>query len=491
MEFFIFYSDLEKKMEEQNDEPQLKPHNWVFYVHAVSILVLGCLAYSLAFFHRSLPAVVSADLSKEFNVSVTSLTIYSSMYFWVYGVLQPFSGLLADVIDPAYLIGSAVILSALGSLTCGLAGSLGVSIFGRFLVGFGCACVYVPICRLLTRWYPIKWYPVLAGVLLASGGIGGMVSQGPLQAFNESLGWRAAFFGISGIGFVIGVLILFVVRLDPKNFGYQIVNAISNQKEVKMTIKERLILLWRNFVVVATKPLTYVFSVFHFFINGVYFSFASFWGGPYLRDSFPEFNAGTMLMSCSIAMVVGAIGLPFISNALRTRKWVLEANAVIATILSIIFATLDKKMSYGVMFFCLMIWTINTGAVSSVGFTAVRENFDPSVTTTCLGFVNFIAFIGGAVIQEITGAILKATVDYETTKYPHSSYTKAIWIPNAIMCGIGLFEQPFVPDKLQLSDKDLKAGDEVEVSNIDSDPNKKVSSSDSDDGHDEIKPQEL
>ena len=59
------------------------------------------------------------------------------------------------------------------------------------------------------------------------------------------------------------------------------------------------------------------------------------------------------------------------------------------------------------------------------------------------------------------------------------------------MCGIGLFEQPFVPDKLQLSDKDLKAGDEVEVSNIDSDPNKKVSSSDSDDGHDEIKPQEL
>ena len=116
-------------------------------------------------------------------------------------------------------------------------------------------------------------------------------------------------------------------------------------------------------------------------------------------------------------------------------------------------------MSYSVMYICFMLWTMNTGAVSSVAFTSVRESFEPHVTSTSVGFVNFIAFIGGAVIKEVTGAILESTVDEEVTHYSHSSYVKAIWIPTSIMCGIGLFEQPFIADKLQLNDNDLKEDD--------------------------------
>ena len=434
----------QEKQQEQREQSELNPHGMCFKIHQFFVMLFCCISYALVFFHRSAPAVVSKSIATDFNIDEADLSFFSSMFFWVYAVLQPFGGLLADVIDPAHLIGLSSILASVGSFICGVSKSVGVSTFGRFLVGFFCAPVYVPICKLITQWFPKNWYAVLAGIALGAGGAGGMIAQAPLKSFAEAYSWRWAFYGIAIIGIINGVCVLLIIRGDPTKFGYMPVNGMSGRNDI--TLKERFLLLWRNFLTVIAKPLYWFISVYAFFINGMYFNISSYWGGPYIRQV-TTFNDGTMLLSLSIGMVVGSIILPIISNLVRTRKWTLEGNAVIATVTSAVFLFADNKLNYYGMYFLLILWGINTGAVTSISFTAIKENFEPSVAATCIGCVNIWVFLGCAVFQLLTGEILKKQEKVDGN-YTHDAFRKALWIPTFIYGVISLLEPPFIPDNL-------------------------------------------
>ncbi|OHT17195.1 hypothetical protein TRFO_41207 [Tritrichomonas foetus] len=43
-------------------------------------------------------------MAAEYNVGVADLNIFTPIYWYSYGVIQIFAGLLADTFEPAYLI---------------------------------------------------------------------------------------------------------------------------------------------------------------------------------------------------------------------------------------------------------------------------------------------------------------------------------------------------------------------------------------------------
>jgi len=412
---------------EEAKTPQYQPHNWVFYTHSVLVFSFCSLCYALVFFHQSAPAVVSESMSIEFKVPPASLTIFSSVFFWTYAIMQPFGGLLADVMDPAYLIGSAAIVAASGCLICGISKSLTMAVIGRLIVGLGAAPTYVPVCKILTRWYPKRWYAIFGGLVLAIGGCGGIIAQAPLAAFAKSFGWRWAFIGVSGIGALMGILVLLFVRLDPTKFGYAPVNPDTVVRLVDRSFSEMLTDLWNNFKIVTTKPVYYFIAVYAFSMDGSFYNLLGLWGGPYIRDVFPNFGDGKMLTSLSIAMIAGSLILPIASDVLKTRKWVLFAVASVYLIISILFILFDTYMSFSLMFLCMFLWGMCTGAACSVYFPTVKEHYDASVGATAIGCTNIFAFMGGAVSQTISGIIISK---YEMigTKYPHKAYKNGLWL---------------------------------------------------------------
>jgi len=439
-------------------ENKEKPTHPMFRIHSILVFVLCSLCYALVFFHRTAPAVLSKDMAPDFNVSTTSLTIFSSMFFWTYSLMQPFGGLLADIMDPAILVGCSAIIASIGSFICGKSKSLGLAVFGRFVVGFGCAPTYVPICKLLTRWYPLDWYAFFGGVVLAAGGCGGIVAQAPLAAFARAYSWRNAFVGIALIGITMGTLVLIFVRRDPKDFGYDEVNEESGMNISTASLSERFEQLLINFKTVVTKPIYYVLSVYSFMINGIYFNIVGLWGGPYIRDCFP-FKDGDMLISLSISMIVGSIILPIISNFFKTRKWVLFSTAFIALIIGIVFWLYDTRMSFTIMFTLFLIWGMSTGSVASVTFATVRENYDSSVVSTAIGCLNIFTFIGGAVFQTITGWLLNGYTRIGTA-YPHEGYKNSLWLPSVIYCCIAIFMPFLIQDNLTHKGKILEEEEE-------------------------------
>jgi len=428
------------------DRPTLKPHNWVFHLHATFVFVFSSLCYALVFFHRSAPAVLSKYISEDFGVPVDKLSIFSSMFFWTYACMQPFGGLLADIIDPALIVGVSAMIASCGSLICGLSKSLTLSVLGRFIVGFGAAPTYVPICKLITRWYPLSWYAVLGGTLLAVGGCGGIIAQAPLSAFAATYGWRAAFIGVACIGVIAGILVLVTVRLDPVKFGYESVNGDEVDTNEVFSFDKKMAQLIANFKSVVSKKAYYLFSAFCFCINGSYYNILGLWGGPYIRNTFPGFSDGKMLISLSVGMIVGSLAFPPISQLFGSRKWVLLSAALIATSLSASFLFFDLKMSFTLMFGIFLVWGACTGSISSVTFPMIIETYSGAVGATAIGCVNIFAFLGGAIFQSLTGSILK-NYTKPTNGYTHKGYQIGLWIPVLVFAVIGLIITVFMEDK--------------------------------------------
>jgi len=384
------------------------------------------ITYALVAFHRGAPAVLSKGMSEDFKVNTTELTVFSSMYYWTYASLQPFSGLLADVMNPSILISGAALTAASGSFLCGYSKTLSIAVVGRFIVGIGTAPTIIPISKLLTRWYPENWYAVLNGAMMGCGGTGGILSQAPLRAFSNHYSWRMAFYLVSITGFLFGIFDLLVVKQDPTILGFDPVVKSKFKPTEDIFFKNRLSLLWENFSVVITMPTYWLLCMFTFMMGGSQLDIFGLWGGPYIRDVFPTFNDGTMLLSISIAMITASIYLPIISDWLGTRKWVMSGCTLVAASISLIFYLFDQKMSFWVMFVLMYLWGSATAGYSSILFAYIREVCEPKYVATMLGCINVFLFVGGATLQSITGKLLRSHGSINN-KYSHTAYHESLW----------------------------------------------------------------
>lgn len=123
--------------------------------------------------------IVTSELASAYQVKVSQLGIFSSMFYYPYSLLQPFSGLLSDIIEPSFLITISTIISSIGAIICGLSESLLVGCIGRFIVGAGCSLMFCPCNTILINWFPLKHYSKILGLFVFIAGCGNLLAQTP------------------------------------------------------------------------------------------------------------------------------------------------------------------------------------------------------------------------------------------------------------------------------------------------------------------------
>jgi predicted MFS family arabinose efflux permease len=104
----------------------------------------------MGYYDRNYVGVLMKSMTSSLNVSVAKCGVLASTYFWSYAFIQPFIGAIADLVDTSYIVSISLFLASIGSLICGLSRNFYLTCFSRFLVGIGCGCIYVPICRSFT-----------------------------------------------------------------------------------------------------------------------------------------------------------------------------------------------------------------------------------------------------------------------------------------------------------------------------------------------------
>jgi sugar phosphate permease len=438
----------------------------------IFIYVLYSMNEMLVFFQRTCPAVLYDSMATSFNTDASHLSIFSSMYFYSYGVLQPFTGLVADVVEPAFLNGASTFVSSIGAVLCGLAGNFTVGCIGRLLVGLGCAPIFPPVVRFVANWFALRWFPVLTGVLTALGSVGAILGQEPTAHLAEAIGWRWCFHIVGIIGVVFGIVIILFTRGHPSGYGYEAVNKNAGERMMNgpISVKDRASYLWANFKLVIASGHFWLCAAWSFVVCGPFNSVVGFWGGPFLRDvyGYNTVNIGKVLMGMSIGATLGCLVMPTASSLLKTRKWVIFVATIIAAGAQVALFIWMEQLTMWPLILVLAAFAFCTNPLAHVLYAMVREYFPSAVAATAVGCMNAFAFIGAAVDQVVTGAIQNTFPKPDIGAYSKEAYKWGLLMFTIGNMGLGLIFIGIAKDTdfNKVIEKGAVQADENEVEDI-------------------------
>lgn len=191
--------------------PSLLPRAWL----VVGLLwLVGCLNY----LDRVMITTMRGSLTEAIPMTDAQFGLLTSVFLWIYGLLSPFAGYLADRFNRSrVIIGSLFAWSAITWLTAH-ATTFNELLLTRALMGVSEAC-YIPAALALiadyhrgsTRSFATGLH--MSGIMVGSalGGLGGWIA--------EREGWAHAFeiFGLAGIVYTLIVAVL--LRDAPRDPG--------------------------------------------------------------------------------------------------------------------------------------------------------------------------------------------------------------------------------------------------------------------------------
>lgn len=406
-----------------------------FYIRRMFIYLLNAFTGSIVFFHRHCPNIVATDMAHSYGEDVQKLSIFSSMFYYAFAFMQPFTGVIADIIEPGFIVGTGSLLSAIGAFLSGVSNNLAVGSVGRIITGIGCSQIYISSMKCFSNWFELKYFGICGGFYNVIASLGSIASQFPLAAYAELVGWRWSFHTIGFVGVFFSILSYIFVRGNPEKFGYDKVNPDSTVPVEGA--KAKCVQLWSNLKVVSTNKDFWLLICWALGLNGPFFNVSGMWGGPFLTSIYgwTSKQAGMAMLGFSFGNMVFSIIFPYMANWLKTKKWLALAGSVgsIGTLLPFIFV---KRLSFWpvAILFTLFSGLGNTSCVLT--YQLMREYFPSAVAATSIGFINAATFLSASIVQVVSGVIIKSygTVD---GNYTEKGYKIGLWIFSIITSAVG------------------------------------------------------
>ena len=181
-------------------------------VFAWVLVALLWVVAMLNYLDRQIIFSVFPLLKSDLHLSDVQLGLLGTVFLWIYGILSPISGFLADRYGRVrIIIVSLLVWSAVTWLT-GHASGLNDLFITRALMGLSEAC-YIPAALALITDYHAKGKLSLASGIHASGMYAGIVLGGLGGGWmGERYGWRYAFIILGIVGVVYAGVLLLALR---------------------------------------------------------------------------------------------------------------------------------------------------------------------------------------------------------------------------------------------------------------------------------------
>jgi len=364
----------------------LKYKNQFFYI----MLVL-CAGYTVSQFLRTSLGVLSPNLMHDFNINPNNMGLLGGVFFLSFAIFQIPAGILIDKYGPRKVMSSVIIFAVLGSIIFALSNSFYILLIGRVLMGLGCSICLMGSLVLITRWTDSDQFSKLAGIILALGGIGGLLATTPLSYFSELFGWRLSFWLAAAVTFCVMVLYYFILE-DRKN------DLILNRSNETISLKNLLFILKeRNFKFMIPMSLMSYSSMV---------AILGLWGAPYLKDihGLDSFERGKILMLMAISWNIGSFVFGRLRSIFGNYKNVVIFGATGVIILLFILSIITEINSiYLYILFCILGFF---GAFSVALISHYQVLFDKEYMGRALSTANFFNFGGVFFVQWLTGKII-------------------------------------------------------------------------------------
>ncbi len=276
-------------------------------------LVLLCLAYVLSQFFRAFLAVLSGPLERDIGTTPDDLAFASGLWFVVFALMQIPVGWSLDRIGPRRTAAALLLVGGGGGAAIFALASAPLHVsLAMALIGAGCSPVLMSSFYIFAREFPPARFATLAALMLGVGSVGNLVAAWPMAWAAETVGWRAALWGLAGLSAAVAAGIAALVR-DP--------GAVTGEARGSVLDLLGMPALW------AILPLMFVAYAPSAALRGL-------WAGPYLRDVFAldtgQVGQATLVMG--LAMIAGTFAYGPLDRILRTRKWVVFGGNLLAAL---------------------------------------------------------------------------------------------------------------------------------------------------------------
>ena len=360
--------------------------NQFFYI----MLVL-CAGYTVSQFLRTSIGVLSPNMMSDFNINPNDMGLLGGVFFLSFAIFQIPAGILIDRFGPRKVMSSVIIFSVLGSIIFALSNSFYSLLIGRIFMGLGCSICLMGSLVLITRWSDTSQFSKLAGIILAVGGIGGLLATTPLSYFSELYGWRLSFWLAAVVTFFVMLLYYFLLEDRDKGLFINKKNKLISPKNLFFVLKER------NFKFMIPMSLMSYSSLV--VILGL-------WGAPYLKDihGLESIERGKILMLMAISWNIGS----FVFGRLRSifgsyKRVVIFGSIGVIFLLFVLSFISNINITYIYILFCMLGFF---GAFSVALISHYQVLFDKEYMGRALSTANFFNFGGVFFIQWLTGKII-------------------------------------------------------------------------------------
>ncbi len=363
---------------------------WTIWSVAIS-------AYVVAVLQRTSLGVAGLDTARRFDVSASALASFAVLQLLVYAGLQVPVGLLLDRFGPRRLIAVGAFLMAGGQLLLALSDTVPLAVGGRVLVGAGDAMTFISVLRLVNAWLPARRVPLMTQATGLVGQLGQVLSAVPFVALLHGPGWTPAFLSVAGLGVLVGVLVVLVVRDSPTG-GHRSVDALT----VRQAAAD-LRTVW-------THPGTRLGLWTHFTSQFSGTAFALLWGFPFLvsGESLPRQTASALF---TLLVLAGLVAAPFVG--VMVQRHPLRRSWLVLGIIGLNIATWTVVLAWPgpapLWLVVLLVLTLALGGPGSmIAFDFARTFNPPNRLGTASGIVNVGGFVAALVTMLLVGVVLDA-----------------------------------------------------------------------------------
>jgi len=366
------------------------------------ITVIGVIIWAIAatfflyeFFLRTFIGSIAHQIIHGLHLNIEQFTFMGSAYYLAYGLMQVPVGILADKFGVKKVMVFSTLTCALATLFFALSHSFILSLFDRFLMGFGSSFSFVCLLVIVSNWFPQRFFGFFAGVSQFIGAMGPMIAGGPLVSWliNNHISWRFALIKIGAFGVVLTLLSLLFVKDKPR--GRQASLLLVSTNEPILVRLKRLLKIKQVWVVALYSGSIYVaISVM-----------AALWGTSYLQAvGLSQTSSAYMISIAWVAYAIGCPGFGFLSDLTKRRKPYLILCAILGlvSISLILYGHFTSKAVYEVLFFTLGLAA--TG--QNVGFAAIAEHASPDTKASALGLNNGMISLFDTILPFVIGYLI-------------------------------------------------------------------------------------
>ena len=393
---------------------------------ALLILVSMIAIYFFSFFQRvAVPGTIFDELQRTFAVSAGVVTGLGTIYLYIYGVMQPVTGILADRWGAGRVVVIGGALMSIGAILFPLATTLPMLYASRALVGLGASMIYVSIAKAIDGLFGAEHFVVLLGLTIFLGYSGGLVGTFPFERVSSAVGWRPALL-IAGVVCAVAVAGAFLLfRRTGQLAGHPGGNS------------------WRAIVAVLGNRQSWPNLALSLGNFAVYFLVQGMIGKKFLTDYGRLSSAAAASFTCVMMLTTMcvALGGGYLSRLFGNKRKPLVIAAITCVVVSVCMMLLLLRFdAAGGWFLPCYILLACSSVGSAAGGALMKELNPPDAVGTSVGMLNASCYLAVAAVGSVAGVIMDRfqdrTIRTETAVvYPKEAYQSIFILCLALSAG--------------------------------------------------------